>query len=296
MKKNSQSFGSYFLNAARGAGVILPIRLILSVLVAAVPAVIVLMLPKLAPVVARRLPDYLFETAFGAAYLFTVIASLLIMLVRSFVPKLFIFEEILSGKWELASRCGANLSLPCLAKALFAFWAPATTYCFAAVLFSLAVKFVGGSRFDGIGGQTRVFLVGLLSLLALFALELIFAALGVQKSVLPFISLPFLVLIIVLWYWKGMLNFSDQGKAIAGVEELVKLSLTSLVLIAPALMLIALLICMTVPIRRIDRYVIEDLDDEMLRVLEFREDQEVYEKTRDGFELVFTGKEVLRKK
>ena len=296
MKKNSQSFGSYFLNAARGAGVILPIRLILSVLVAAVPAVIVLMLPKLAPVVARRLPEYFFGTAFGAAYLFTVIASLLIMLVRSFVPRLFIFDEILSGKWELASRCGANLSLPCLAKALFAFWAPATTYCFAAVLFSLAVELLGGSKFAGMSGQVRVFLVGLLSLLALFALELIFAALGVQKSVLPFISLPFLVLIIVLWYWKGLLNFADQAKAMAGAEELIKLSLTSLLFIAPVLIVLALLICMIVPTKRIDRYVIEDLDDEMLRVLEFREDQEVYEKTRDGFELVFTGKEVLRKR
>ena len=51
---------------------------------------------------------------------------------------------------------------------------------------------------------------------------------------------------------------------------------------------------MTVPVKRIDKYVVEDLDDEMLRVLEFRDDQEVYEKTSDGFELVFTGKEVLR--
>ena len=296
MKKNSQSFGSYFLNAARGAGVILPIRLIWSVLVAAVPAVIVLMLPKLAPVIVRRLPDYLFGTPFGAAYVFTVIASLIIMLVRTFAPKLFIFDEILSGKWELASRCGANLSLPCLAKALFAFWAPATTYCFSAVLFCLAVKTLGGNKFAGVSGYTRVFLVGLLSILALFALELIFAALGVQKSVLPFISLPFMVLVVVLWYWKGLLNISDQTKAMAGAEELVKLSLTSLSVIAPALMVLALLICMTVPIRRIDRYVIEDLDDEMLRVLEFRDDQEVYEKTKDGFELVFTGKEVLRKK
>ena len=296
MKKNSQSFGSFFLNAARAAGVILPIRLIWSVLVAAVPAAIVLMLPKLAPAVVRRLPEYLFGTPFGAAYLFTVIASLLIMLIRTFVPKLFIFDEILSGKWELASRCGANLSLPCLAKALFAFWAPATTYCFSAVLYCLAVKLLGGNKFAGIDGYTRIFAVGLLSLLALFALELIFAALGVQKSVLPFISLPFMVLIVVLWYWKGLLNFSDQGKAMAGAEELLKLSITSLALIAPALMVLALLICMTVPIRRIDRYVIEDLDDEMLRVLEFREDQEVYEKTKDGFELVFTGKEVLRKK
>ena len=296
MKKNSQSFGSYFLNAARGARAMLPIRLIWSVLIAAVPAVIVLILPKVAPSVVKRLPEYLFSTAFGAAYLFSVIAALLIMLVRTFVPKLFIFDEILSGKWELASRCGANLSLPCLAKALFAFWAPATTYCIAAVLYGVIVKLAGGNTFAGIGGYVKIFAAGLLSLLALFALELIFAAHGVQKTVLPFISLPFMVLIMVLWYWKGMLSFSDQAKVTAGVDALMGFSPVSLALITPALIIIALLICMTVPIKRIDRYVIEDLDDEMLRVLEFREDQEVYEKTRDGFELVFTGKEVLRKR
>ncbi len=98
----------------------------------------------------------------------------------------------------------------------------------------------------------------------------------------------------VLWYWKGFLSFSGEETVKAGIDGLLSFSPAGLLLIAPVLMIIALVVAMIVPAKRIDRYVIEDLDDEMLGLLEFREDQEVYEKTGEGFELIFTGKEVLK--
>ncbi|MBP0969607.1 MAG: hypothetical protein J5744_05610 [Oscillospiraceae bacterium] len=297
MKKKSQSFGSFFLSAARSSGATLPVRLIWAAVLAAVLSCFVLVLPKVAPTVSAKFPRFTFDTAAGAAHLYTVAASTVIMLCRVFGPKLFIFDEILSGKWELASRCGANLRKPCLAKALFAFWAPLSTYCFGAVIFCLIVRFAGGSLFEGFNRQIGLFMVGLLSMVLMFSLEIIFAAFGAQKGGLPFICLPFFILIIVYWYWKGLLAANNtEGMTIVSVENILKFSPTSLTLIAPAAFLLAMLICMTVPIRRIDRYVVEDLDDEMLRILEFRGDQEVYEKTSDGFELVFTGKEVLKSK
>ena len=69
---------------------------------------------------------------------------------------------------------------------------------------------------------------------------------------------------------------------------------TSLLIIALVVFAAAILVCLKVPVKRIDRYAIEDLDDDMLKILEFREDQEVYEKTPEGYELVFTGKEVIK--
>jgi len=293
-KKSSQSFFSYFLNAARSAGATLPLRLLWAVVLAGVAACVVLVLPSVAPSAAGRFPEYFFSSSFGAAYVFTVLVSGLMMLARVFSPKLFIFDEILTGKWELASRCGSDLRTRCLAKALFAFWAPATTYCIAAVLFSLILNLLGGSDFSGFGSCMRVFLIGLLSMIALFSLEIIFAALGVQKSALPFVCLPFFILVLVLWYWKGFFRTGAMENLSSAVDSLLAFSPVSLLIPALLLFVLALVICMLVPVKRIDRYVIEDLDDEMLRVLEFREDQEVYEKTGEGFELVFTGKEVLR--
>lgn len=296
MKKKDQSFGSFFLSAARASGAALPVRLIWSAVLALVVSCFVLGLPKFVPSISARFPQFLFDTAAGAVHVYTVLASVIIMISRAFNTKLFIFDEILSGKWELASRCGADLKTPCLAKALFAFWAPLSTYCFGAVIFCVIVRVLGGALFAGLGKYIGLFAVGLLSMIAMFSLEIIFAAFGVQKGALPFLCLPFLILILVYWYWKGLLAANTEGITIVAIENIVKFSLTSLTLIAPVLFVIALVICMTVPVRRIDKYVVEDLDDEMLRVLEFRDDQEVYEKTSDGFELVFTGKEVLRSK
>lgn len=296
MKNKGQSFGSFFLSAARVSGAILPVRLLWAVLLAGALSGFVLVVPTLVPAVAARFPNFFIESAAGATYVYSAFASIIIMFTRVFGPKLFVFDEIASGKWELASRCGANLRTPCLAKALFAFWAPISTYCIGAVVFSIVIRVLGGSLFTGFAGYIKTFAVGVLTMIVVFSIELIFASFGVQKSTLPFACLPFLILALVYWYWKGFLSVDTEGKMIVAVDEIVSFSPTGLLLIAPVLLLLALLICMTVPVKRIDKYVIEDLDDEMLRTLEFRADQEVYEKTSDGFELVFTGKEVLKSK
>ena len=284
------------MSAARSSGVMLPVRLLWALLLAGILSGFVLVVPTLVPAVAARFPNFFIESAAGASYVYSAFASVIIMFTRVFEPKIFVFDEILSGKWELASRCGADLKTPCLAKALFAFWAPLSTYCFGAVIFCILIRVFGGSLFTGFTHYIGTFAVGLLSMIFIFSLELIFASFGVQKSTLPFVCLPFLILLLVYWYWKGFLSVDTEGKMIVAVEEIVSFSPTGLLLIAPVFFILALVISLLIPVRRIDKYVIEDLDDEMLRTLEFRADQEVYEKSNDGFELVFTGKEVLKTK
>ncbi|MBR5070353.1 MAG: hypothetical protein IKX27_00435 [Oscillospiraceae bacterium] len=294
MKKKEQSFVDFFLSAARASGAALPVRLLYAVVLAAVCCCVVFALPALLPSAADRLPGYLFDSSEGAVYVYAVLATVIIIISRMIVSKLFVFDEILSGKWELASRCGADLKTRCLAKALFAFWAPMSTYCIGAVIFCAAVRLIGGSGFTGFGQHIKLLLVGLLTMLLVFSLEIIFAALGAQKSALPFICLPFLILALVLWYWKGFFSVSDPADIGRAADELLAAAPTGLPILAPVAFIAALWVCMTVPVKRTDRYAIEDLDDEMLKILEFREDQEVYEKTSEGYELIFTGKEVIK--
>lgn len=294
MKKKDQSFVDLFMGAARTSGATLPVRLLYAVILAAVCCCVVFAVPALAPSLAGRMPGYLFDSSSGAVYVYTVLATVIIIISRMIVSKLFVFDEILSGKWEFAARCGADLKAPCLAKALFAFWAPLSTYCIGAVLFCAAVRLIGGEEFAGIGQNVRLLLVGLLTMILVFSFELLFAALGAQKSAITFICLPFFILALVLWYWKGFFGASDAANIERAADELLAVSPTSLLIIAPVAFVIALWVSMTVPVKRTDRYAIEDLDDEMLKILEFREDQEVYEKTSEGYELVFTGKEVMK--
>lgn len=294
MKRKDQSFVDSFLGTARASGAALPVRLLYAVILAAVCCCIVLALPALLPSAAGRLPEYLFDSSAGAVYVYTVVASIVIIISRMIASRLFVFDEILSGKWELAYRCGADLRTPCIAKALFAFWAPLSTYCIGALLFCAAVRLIGGSGFSDFGQNIKILLVGLLTMLFVFSVEIIFAALGAQKTAIPFICLPFLILSLVLWYWKGFFSISDPENVERAADELLAVGPTSLLIIAPVVFAAAILVCLKVPVKRIDRYAIEDLDDDMLKILEFREDQEVYEKTPEGYELVFTGKEVIK--
>lgn len=294
MKKKEQSFIDFFLSAARTSGAALLVRLLYAVILAAVCCCVVFAVPALMPSAAEKLPGFLFDSSLGAVYVYAVLASVIIMISRMIISRLFVFDEIQSGKWELAARCGADLKAPCLAKTLFAFWAPLSTYCIGAVIFCAAVRLIGGSGFADIAENIKPLLVGLLTMLLVFSLEIIFAALGAQKSAIPFICLPFFILALVLWYWKGFFGISDAANIERASGDLMAASPTSLLIIAPVAFIVALWVCMTVPLKRIGRYTIEDLDDEMLKILEFREDQEVYEKTSEGYELVFTGKEVIK--
>ena len=203
MKKKGQSFGSFFLSAARESGATLPVRLLYAVILAGICCFAVLALPVLVPSLASRFSGSLFDSASGAVYVYTVLATLIIIVGGMIASKLFVFDEVISGKWGLASSCGADLSRPCLAKALFAFWAPLSTYIVGAVIFCAAVRLIGGDGFSEIGQQEKLLAVGALTMILVFSLEIIFAAAGAQKNALPFICLPFLILALVLFVGKS---------------------------------------------------------------------------------------------
>lgn len=285
MNNFAQAYGRF----RKEGSAALPGRAVAALIYAVIAVLLTLVLPQHVNRIATLLPKMLFTGIAGTMYAYVMIAVFCLLGFRCFATKLSSYANVADGHCFFAVGCGANASTFLAAKYLSALLAPVGTYLLGAVLTYAGSILLGADASDS-ETAVKIAAAGLFMILCYMSLQLILGALGCTDALITAVSVAIFFFVFAIWYVKGFLSMGDPARVREAAGEL-----TSVMGLLPALGLVAAsaALCLTVPKNKVAQYTVEDLDDDMLRNLEFGVDLEVYEKQDDEFELLFAGKDVL---
>lgn len=224
---------------------------------------------------------------YGCAGAYVVVSCVLSMLFRVLGGSLYSYGDLRKGRWALAQSCGASVGKLVCAKYFAGLWATLLPYVLGAVL-TMGIRAALGAPLQ-IVPVLQVLCVGLLTLLCLSSLLAVCGALGMRSKALCAMAAVFSLVLLAGWWLADF--FASVN---IGVSLLLGIPL-GLPLVAAVLFVLSLIIGLAVPAKRVSRFGVEELDDEMLRQLAFPRELEVYQKDGEEYELIFSGADIAAK-
>ena len=247
------------------------------------------------PQYSRFIPDFWSNGLLGSAYVYTLITCYCLFFWRIVETKLFSYADIESGKWNYAKKCGASIK-PLLWAKYFSQVIP-SLFCYI-----LGAAITIGSVYlispDDSSLVTSIACVGIgaLSLAGLLFLESILSALGIRKLLLSVLVFLIAFGIFALWNHWGFLRFNNELAIRGAIQEIYRIDMPILPVAVAAAFLLSLIICTTVPARRVVNYEIEKMDLSTFEKLQVESGIEILEKNGENYDLVYTAEEPGKKK
>ena len=237
----------------------------------------------------------LYSTADGTFYAYSMLAAGLIMLRYVFFNRLFSYSSACGGSWYFAVRCGSKPGALCISKLLSILTAPLITFAAGAAA-NAGICYLEGFSLEDMHIMFPCLAVGAATTEIFVCVTLICAVLGADGGGLSVMSAVVAAAAAGLWYVTGYLTGYDEASISAAAGRLIPSGYLSLYTLLAAAALIACILALTVPVRKMAGHDAQDLDDDMLKNMEFRQDQEVYEKRGESYELVFKGTDIYQNK
>ena len=262
-------------------------RVIAAIVYSMVTLVIAQGIPLTVPQYAWLVPDFWSNGILGAAYLYTLITSYCLFFWRIIETKLFSYEDIENGRWDFAKKSGASIRTLLWAKYLSQIIPPMFTYLLGAAI-TLGSVYLIFPEFDAIPVSAACVGVGALTLLALISLESIFAAIGIRKVLLSILVFICVCGIFFGWNTWGFLKFNSESMILESIRTIYSMELPVLPAVAGVLFLLSMIVCTTVPSKRIMNYTIEKMDSTSLDRLHLDSGIEIFEKNGENYQLLYS--------
>ncbi|MBR0451443.1 MAG: hypothetical protein IJI78_05560 [Oscillospiraceae bacterium] len=270
-------------------------RMIAAIIFSMVTLVITQGITLTVPEYSRFIPDFWTNGLLGSAYVYTLLTSYCLFFWRIVETKLFSYADIESGKWNYAKNCGADIK-PLLWAKYFSQIIPSLfCYLLGAAITLVSVYFIFQDD-SALVISIACVGVGALSLAGLLFIESIFAALGIRKFLLSVLVFLTAFGIFAAWNHFGFLRFNYELAIRQAIQEIYRFDMPLLPAAVAALLLLSVIICTTVPAKRIVNYNIEKMDSTTFDRLQVESGIEIFEKNGENFDLVYTAEPSGKKK
>ena len=270
-------------------------RVIAAIVYAMVTLVIAQGIPLTVPQYAWIIPDFWSSGTLGACYLYTLLTTYCLFFWRVVETDLFSYREIETGSWDFVKKSGGSVRTLLWAKYFSQIIPPMFTYLLGAVITLGSVYLIFPDPSVLLISAACIG-VGAMSLLILVSLESIFAALGIKKLLLSVIVLIIAFALLYCWNYWGFLKFTSETLVREAIHRVYDLKTPLMPAIAAASLLLSLIVCTTVPGGRIVRYDIEKMDEDALEKLQLEPGLEIFEKSGENFELLYSPSPEPKKK
>lgn len=240
------------------------------------------------------LPQFMQTTVFGQLYLYNIVALALTAIGLIIFPKMMIFDDIPTNRWNLFFKSGISIGKLIGNKVLFCVSSILRVYAIGALgalLLGLLTK--SGDTQAGILQWVLTFLLGICMLMTLIMPAVFFGSFLYNRFVLSAILLVSSLGIGFLLFSAGYITPADETVALQSMMALIRFSPTSLLIISIACSILFTVGAFMLASSKIKNYEIEELDDDELIQLGITKDIVVYERDEDDYEVAISGPEIF---
>ena len=270
-------------------------RVIAAIIFSMITLVITQGISLVAPKYARFVPDFWSSGLLGAAYVYTLMTSYCLFFWRAVETKLFSYSDIETGKWNYAKNCGASIRPLLWAKYLSQIVPSLFCYILGAAITIGSIYLIAPDD-SSLPVSIACAGIGALSLACLLFAESILSALGIRRLLLSVLVFLMAFGIFAVWNHWGFLRFNNETAVRGAIQEAYRLDMPILPAAAAVLFVLSVIICTTVPVRRVVNYEIEKMDSETLEKLKVTDGIEIFEKNGENYDLVYTSDDGSRRK
>lgn len=247
------------------------------------------------PQYARFIPDFWGNGLLGSAYVYTLITGYCLFFWRVVETKLFSYSDIESGKWDYAKNCGADIK-PLLWAKYFSQVLPSLfTYILGAAITLASIYFLFPEDPNLLISIACVG-IGALSIAGLLFAESLLAALGIRKLLLSVLVFLIAFGIFAAWSHFGFLRYNNESVIRQAIHEIYRPDMPLLPAVVAVVFLLSLIICVTVPAKRIVNYSIEKMDSNTFDKLQVESGIEIFEKNGENYDLIYAADSSNKKK
>lgn len=270
-------------------------RVIAAIIFSMITLVITQGISLTVPQYARFIPDFWTSGLLGSTYVYTLITSYCLFFWRAVETRLFSYSDIETGKWNYAKNCGASVRPLLWAKYLSQVVPSLFCYILGAAITIGSIYLIAPDD-PSLLVSIACAGIGALSLAGLLFAESILSALGIRRLLLSVLVILMAFGIFAAWNHWGFLRFNNGSAVRAAISEAYRLDMPLLPATVAVLFVLSVIICTTVPMRRLVNYEIEKMDTDTFEKLKVMGGLEVFEKNGENYDLIYTSDDGSKKK